>query len=41
MPLHDSIPLEVTVMPGVTLAVLGYHTILSGFFLSLLTIRRR
>jgi len=29
------------VIPGVTLAVLGYQTILSCFFLSLLTMRRR
>jgi glycosyltransferase involved in cell wall biosynthesis len=29
------------VVPGVTLAVLGYQTILSCFFLSLLTMRRR
>ena len=29
------------VVPGVTLAVLGYQTILSCFFLSLLSMRRR
>jgi hypothetical protein len=29
------------VVPGVTLAVLGYQMILSCFFMSLLTMRRR
>jgi hypothetical protein len=29
------------VVPGVTLSVLGYQTILSSFFLSLLGMRRR